>query len=160
MNADVLISYSSKDQVVADAMVQALEDEKIRFLWGQVCIASRGKVKKLCMDADEGIGADVYIHALQGSGGDSCPPDGGWGEAPVLPMILARAYRERNRARAANCIRWTRFPEMPRRLTRKAPATSRIRASLARRRTAPLFHVRVRASARLRCSGRAHASCA
>ena len=38
-------------------------------LRGQVCIASRGKVEKLCMDADDGIGADVFIRALRGSGG-------------------------------------------------------------------------------------------
>ena len=37
--------------------------------WGQVCIASRGKVKKLCMEVKAGTSADGYIRALRGSGG-------------------------------------------------------------------------------------------
>jgi len=36
---------------------------------GQVCIASRGKVKKLCMEVKAGTSADVSIRALRGSGG-------------------------------------------------------------------------------------------
>ena len=36
---------------------------------GQVCIASRGKVKKLCMEVNAGVSADVSIRALRGSGG-------------------------------------------------------------------------------------------
>ena len=40
---------------------------------GQVCIASRGKVKKLCVEANEGISADVSIRALRGSGGLEAP---------------------------------------------------------------------------------------
>jgi hypothetical protein len=39
------------------------------FCWGQVCIASRGKVKKLCMEVKAGTSADGYIRALRGSGG-------------------------------------------------------------------------------------------
>ena len=40
---------------------------------GQVCIASRGKVKKLCMEVKAGTSADVSIRALQGSGGLKSP---------------------------------------------------------------------------------------
>ena len=36
---------------------------------GQVCIASRGKVKKLCTEVKAGASADVSIRALRGSGG-------------------------------------------------------------------------------------------
>ena len=43
------------------------------FLWGQVCIASRGKVKKLCMEVNAGTSADVSIRALWGSGGLESP---------------------------------------------------------------------------------------
>ena len=46
-------------------------------LWGnqqgQVCIASRGKVKKLCMEVNAGVSADVSIRALRGSGGLESP---------------------------------------------------------------------------------------
>ena len=38
-------------------------------LQGQVCIASRGKVKKLCTEVKAGASADVSIRALRGSGG-------------------------------------------------------------------------------------------
>ena len=34
-----------------------------------VCIASSGKAKKLCVEVDEGISADVFIRAVRGSGG-------------------------------------------------------------------------------------------
>ena len=44
-----------------------------RGLQGQVCIASRGKVKKLCMEVKAGTGADVSIRALRGSGGLKSP---------------------------------------------------------------------------------------
>ena len=40
---------------------------------GQVCIASRGKVKKLCMEVKAGTSADVSIRALRGSGGLKSP---------------------------------------------------------------------------------------
>ena len=40
---------------------------------GQVCIASRGKVKKLCMEVNAGTSADVSIRALRGSGGLKSP---------------------------------------------------------------------------------------
>ena len=43
--------------------------QSFRTPWGQVCIASRGKVKNLCMDVNEGTGADEHIRALRGSGG-------------------------------------------------------------------------------------------
>jgi hypothetical protein len=39
----------------------------------QVCIASRGKVKKLCMEVNAGVSADVPIRALRGSGGLESP---------------------------------------------------------------------------------------
>ena len=39
----------------------------------QVCIASRGKVKKLCMEVKAGTSADVSIRALRGSGGLKSP---------------------------------------------------------------------------------------
>lgn len=39
------------------------------FCWGQVGIASRGKMKKLCMEVKAGTSADGYIRALRGSGG-------------------------------------------------------------------------------------------
>ena len=39
----------------------------------QVCIASRGKVKKLCMEVNAGTSADVSIRALRGSGGLESP---------------------------------------------------------------------------------------
>ena len=42
-------------------------------MWGQVCIASRGKVKKLCMEVNAGTSADVSIRALRGSGGLKSP---------------------------------------------------------------------------------------
>jgi len=42
-------------------------------LQGQVCIASRGKVKKLCMEVKAGTSADVSIRALRGSGGLKSP---------------------------------------------------------------------------------------
>ena len=67
----------------------------------------------------------MYPSALCGVQGDLNPPDGGWGKAPVLPWNLARADDGRNRARAARCISSTRFPEMPHRLMRQAPASSR-----------------------------------
>ena len=72
--------------------------------------------------------ARMYPSALCGVQGGSSPPDGSWGKAPVLPWNLARADDGRNRARAARCISSTRFPEMPRRMMRQTPATSRIRA--------------------------------
>ena len=40
---------------------------------GQVCIASRGKVEKLCMEVNAGTSADVSIRALRGSGGLKSP---------------------------------------------------------------------------------------
>ena len=48
-------------------LMGALEQE------GQVCIASRGKVKKLCMEVEAGTSADVSIRALRGSGGLKSP---------------------------------------------------------------------------------------
>ena len=42
-------------------------------LQGQVCIASRGKVKKLCMEVKAGTSADVSIRTLRGSGGLKSP---------------------------------------------------------------------------------------
>ena len=44
-----------------------------RGLQGQVCIASRGKVKKLCMEVKAGTSVDVSIRALRGSGGLESP---------------------------------------------------------------------------------------
>ena len=41
----------------------------VRLFGDQVCIASRGKVKKLCMEVKAGTSADVSIRALRGSGG-------------------------------------------------------------------------------------------
>ena len=54
------------------------------------------------------------------------PPDGGWGKAPVLPLILARADDERNRARAALCISSSWFLMSLRRLVSRARAANRI----------------------------------
>ncbi|MBQ6140850.1 MAG: hypothetical protein IJI54_06140 [Kiritimatiellae bacterium] len=48
-------------------LMGALEQE------GQVCIASRGKVEKLCMEVNAGVSADVSIRALWGSGGLKSP---------------------------------------------------------------------------------------
>ena len=41
--------------------------------WGLVYIASRGKVKKFCMEVNAGVSADVSIRALRGSGGLESP---------------------------------------------------------------------------------------
>ena len=128
-------------------------------MWGQVCIASRGKVKKLCMEVKVDDSADVYIRALRGSGG-SGPTDGGWCNAPGQRRILARASGERNRVRAALCISSTRFPVAMRRMMARLPEESRIRASPARRRTAPLCRAQARAFAWLRSPDAACTSCA
>ena len=130
-----------------------------RRLQGQVCIASRGKVKKLCMEVKVDDSADVYIRALRGSGG-SGPTDGGWCNAPGQRRILARASGERNRVRAALCISSTRFPVAMRRMMARLPEESRIRASPARRRTAPLCRAQARAFAWLRSPDAACTSCA
>ena len=126
---------------------------------GQVCIASRGKVKKLCMEVKVDDSADVYIRALRGSGG-SGPTDGGWCNAPGQRRILARASGERNRVRAALYISSTRFPVAMRRMMARLPEESRIRASPARRRTAPLCRAQARAFAWLRSPDAACTSCA
>ena len=131
----------------------------VRVIWGQVCIASRGKVKKLCMEVKVDDSADVYIRALRGSGG-SGPTDGGWCNAPGQRRILARASGERNRVRAALCISSTRFPVAMRRMMARLPEESRIRASPARRRTAPLCRAQARAFAWLRSPDAACTSCA
>ena len=46
--------------------------EANRSQQGQVCIASSGKVKKLCMEVKAYVSADVFIRALRGSGGLEC----------------------------------------------------------------------------------------
>ena len=69
---------------------------------GRVCIASRGKVKNFAWKrslSENGDSADVFGRAFEGFKGASSP-DGGWGNAPVLLLILARATRRANRARA------------------------------------------------------------
>ena len=60
---------------ITQAEVARLIEEyhSTRRLQGQVCIASRGKVKKLCMEVKAGTSADVSIRALRGSGGLKSP---------------------------------------------------------------------------------------
>ena len=50
-----------------------LPDGNLVVAGSQVCIASRGKVKKLCMEVKAGTSADVSIRALRGSGGLKSP---------------------------------------------------------------------------------------
>ena len=51
-------------KLMDEFVVHSIEDRQ-----GQVCIASRGKVKKLCTEVKAGASADVSIRALRGSGG-------------------------------------------------------------------------------------------
>jgi len=59
---------------VVELIDSAMKGEvRIGGLQGQVCIASRGKVKKLCTEVKAGASADVSIRALRGSGGLESP---------------------------------------------------------------------------------------
>ena len=49
--------------------VSAVRATQSAGLQGQVCIASRGKVKKPCTEVKAGASADVFIRALRGSRG-------------------------------------------------------------------------------------------
>ena len=68
----------------------------------------------------------MYPSALCGVQGDSSPPDEGWGKAPELPWIQARADGERNRARAAHCVSLTWLLMALRRLVSRVRAANRI----------------------------------
>ena len=52
---------------------ESWHDKCFAGLQGQVCIASRGKVEKLCMEVNAGVSADVSLRALWGSGGLKSP---------------------------------------------------------------------------------------
>ena len=65
---------------------------------GQVCIASRGKVKKLYIEvisSENTTIAVVFYRALEFN--KSCFPEGNWGTSLVLPSILAYVKRRANR---------------------------------------------------------------